>query len=347
MTANVDRASVDALEASYRRLLSRYPRSWREHREEEVLAVLMEGAFEEGRTHPTGPEAWDLARHALATRLSQLVSESGRRRTAVLALWSGAALALTSLVLGELLPWVAPALAPDLITSPDESPRLPPSPGTGVGLYALWLSACLLVLIGRGRIAGGRIARGLILGCAVFAASSPLLASFTETLEPPLYFKAVLVLFALLAANTPIHQSSRSALGAAGATVALAVALGVLARPDKAVMFGEPGYAYYRSYELGVSAMGAGLLWAIAPAVLVVVLLATRRSLRAWTGPALVVGLAWALFALLAGVGNTAWAGLHEAVALFAGATVLGLVWLAGRQAGRRVLSRAGSPDAA
>lgn len=333
MTTTDAATDVAALEVRYRRLLSGYPRSWREDREEEVLAVLMEGAFEEGRTHPTRSEAWDLARHGLATRVSLVVSPAGRRRTAQLALWSGASLALVSLVLGELLPWVAPALAPDLITSPDESLRLPPSPGTGFALYALWLVACILVLLRR-----SRPARGLLLGCAVVAVSSPLVASSTGTLEPPLYFKGVMALFALLAAIAPTDHSSRGSLRAVGAALVVAMALGVLARPDKAVVFGEPGYAFYRSYGVGLSGMGAALLWTVPLAVALVIVLAVRRPLRPWTGPALAVGLAWVVFALLAGMGNTAWAGLRAVMVLCAVATVLALAWLAGRQTGRRLV---------
>lgn len=338
MTTPDATVDVTALEGRYRRLLSGYPRSWREHREDEVLAVLMEGAFEEGRAHPTRSEAWDLARHGLATRLSLVVSAASRRRTAQLALWSGAALALVCLALGELLPWLAPALAPDLVTSPDESPRLPPSPGTGIVVYALWLAACGLVLTGR-----GRPARGLLLGCAVVAVSSPLVASSTGTLEPPLYVKGVVALFALLAAIAPIDHSSRGARRAAGAALVVAVALGVFARPDRVVVFGEPGYAFYRSYGVGLSGMGIVLLWAIAPAAVVVILLAVRRSHRTWVGPALTVGLVWVAFAMLAGMGNTAWAGLPGVIALFGGASVLALVWLAGRQAGRQWLPSGGS----
>ena len=53
------------LERRYRRWLSLYPASFRAEHEEEMLAVLLEGA-EPGQTRPRVGEALDLAVHGLA-----------------------------------------------------------------------------------------------------------------------------------------------------------------------------------------------------------------------------------------------------------------------------------------
>ena len=55
------------LEGRYRRWLALYPRSFRVHREEEMVAVLMQGAEPE-QSRPRPREAADLASHGLRQR---------------------------------------------------------------------------------------------------------------------------------------------------------------------------------------------------------------------------------------------------------------------------------------
>lgn len=57
---------LEVLERRYRLLLRAYPRAWREHREDEIIAVLLAGTA--GRTRPFAREALDLLRFGLVER---------------------------------------------------------------------------------------------------------------------------------------------------------------------------------------------------------------------------------------------------------------------------------------
>ncbi len=322
---------TDALELRYRKLLRGYPRAWRQHREEEVLTVLMDGALEEGRAHPTRFEVIDLMRHAVSARLVQAVPRTTRHRTSVLALVSGVTLSAVSLVLGEVVPWVGPSIAPGTIGSRADTPLLPGSPGTGLVLYLLWLAALVLVAIGR-----GAAARGILLGSVALGVSSSFIAAHTGTLEPPLWFRGVLVLFALLASLAPIHLTRRGLLACTASATLMAAGLAAMARPWASASTGAPGYAYYRLFGFGLRGIGADLLWAIGPALVVVLLAATRHRLRPWVGPAIGVGAVWSVFAALAGTGPTAWYGARPAAAAFCAAALVGIVWVAGHRVGQR-----------
>jgi hypothetical protein len=56
------------LEQRYRRLLRAYPRTWRRHREEEALGLLLEQAAAEQRSTIGLLETLDLVGHGLETR---------------------------------------------------------------------------------------------------------------------------------------------------------------------------------------------------------------------------------------------------------------------------------------
>jgi hypothetical protein len=62
-------AAERRLERRYRRLLRCYPRSWREHREEEVIGLLMEQAIAEQRSTVGARTAIDLIGHGIEARL--------------------------------------------------------------------------------------------------------------------------------------------------------------------------------------------------------------------------------------------------------------------------------------
>ena len=66
-----------SLERRYRRWLALYPRSFRAEREEEMVAVLMQGA-DPDQTRPRAAEAADLATHGLRQRTG-LPLPPGRR----------------------------------------------------------------------------------------------------------------------------------------------------------------------------------------------------------------------------------------------------------------------------
>ncbi len=101
---------------------------------------------------------------------------------------------------------------------------------------------------------------------------------------------------------------------------------------------GEPSYGFYRLDFFGLSAIGSSFLVAIAPAIGLLVLLAVAKPrLRPWVGPTLVVALLWTEWAILAGTGGTARAGLPAAIALAAAAGLVLVGLLAGlRLAGPR-----------
>lgn len=60
--------SRDPLERRFRRLLRAYPRAWRERREDEIVAVLLDGAGEH-EARPAVRDALDLVRSGLTERL--------------------------------------------------------------------------------------------------------------------------------------------------------------------------------------------------------------------------------------------------------------------------------------
>lgn len=83
--------SKQSLERRYRRLLSLYPKTFREARREEMLTTLLDGA-EQDRTRPRADEAVNLVGHAL--KMQTLESEIAIRHPfallafrAILAVW--------------------------------------------------------------------------------------------------------------------------------------------------------------------------------------------------------------------------------------------------------------------
>lgn len=328
--------SGGALEVRYRRLLSWFPAQWREYREEEVLAVLMAGASEEGRTRPTGAERWDLMRHGLVARVDALASVEMRRRTATLAACSGAVLALACLVLGELVPW----LGPSIWASGGNAVVGATSPGYGVILYGLWLVAVVLMAGWR-----ARFGRQLLVAVSALALTGPWLGDAIGLTVPPLYLCVVLGVLAALAAVaevTPRFGHTTMDVLRTGVVIVVSAALmGFAAHPAMVWWTGEPSYAFYRQWPIGLVGIGHALLW-VTPAgcIALMVTTAARPQLRGWIGPAFIVAIPWMELALLAGAGSTARAGLPAAVAL-ATAGALGAI---GLLAGLRVtIRRAGT----
>jgi hypothetical protein len=87
-----------ALERTYRRVLACYPRSFRRDNEDEILAVLIAAAAEEGRTRVGLAEAADLIRGAVRMRLWPAAPRPGAVRAAVRLMWAGAAAELAVLL---------------------------------------------------------------------------------------------------------------------------------------------------------------------------------------------------------------------------------------------------------
>lgn len=68
----------NSLERRYRRFLALYPKSFRAEREEEMVAVLMQGA-DPDQTRPRVSEAADLVAHGVRRRASAPFRGPGRR----------------------------------------------------------------------------------------------------------------------------------------------------------------------------------------------------------------------------------------------------------------------------
>ncbi|WP_460933742.1 hypothetical protein [Phycicoccus ginsengisoli] len=239
---------------------------------------------------------------------------------------SGAALSLGCLVVGELLPW----LGRFVWGAGQYAPAAPTRSGFGVVVYGLWLLA--LVLMGAWRVRAGR---QLMVATALLAWSAPWVAGVVGESAPPLYFCVVLGFLAVLAAAgevSPRFGKTRfDVLAVAGVVVLGAVLVGVAARPYILWWTGDPYYAFYRQWPVGLIGVGQVLLWAVPTALLVLFVAAGfRRRLRAWVGPAVVVAVPWMELALLAGAGNTARAGFPAAAVLAAAALIVGVAAFAG-----------------
>jgi hypothetical protein len=72
-----------ALERRYRRWLALYPKTFRAEREEEMVAVLMQGAGPE-QARPKVREAADLARHGLRRRVGRFPGDWEREHAKVM-----------------------------------------------------------------------------------------------------------------------------------------------------------------------------------------------------------------------------------------------------------------------
>ena len=98
-------ASVARLERQYRRLLRCYPRSWRQHREEEVVSLLLEQAAAEQRSTVGVRAAIDLIGHGIEARIDTALRWLPwrlREQVAMAALVVAAGLSLIMLV-GEII----------------------------------------------------------------------------------------------------------------------------------------------------------------------------------------------------------------------------------------------------
>lgn len=215
----------DRLETRCRLLLRCYPKRWRERHEDELVGVLVETVETGGRSGIGLPTALDLVGHGLEERLDSVlrrVPERSRRQTAAAALVVAAGLSLLLLV-GEVLGARARPPAEEIqplgaffVSGPFLT--------IGVGLYAAFMTAALLVVWSR-----PGLARVLLLTAAAYAA---------WMLVPdggayPVPRAAVLVMFVglgLLAtlATLGLGRAVRRRLVGAGAGFVTLVAVGLL-----------------------------------------------------------------------------------------------------------------------
>lgn len=267
-------------EATYRRLLRAYPRSWRVHRQEEVVDVLMQGA-EQSRDGRVGVlEAAGLLAGGLEERLErvlQLVPLRVRERVAALAIASGAALAVVLLLFAEL-------------PLPGRT-QMAPYPVTGWGpVMTLGVLPCLgwvlaLVLVGVHRL---REARWAALITMVVTAAVVPLAQASGLPRPPLFLLGVQVVLAALAGTARVSWSPAARRGVVTTALVLTVVLSAtqLARPSLAQ---DPRLSFYRGWGLPQ----VGTAGAVLAVVAVVVAIALAWQGRRWLVPAVTVAMPW------------------------------------------------------
>ena len=141
--------SQGRLERGYRRLLRCYPRSWREHREEELVGLLMEQAAAAKQSTVGVRTAIDLIGHGLEARLDTSLRSLPwrlREQIATAALVVVASLSLLLLV-GEII-------AAHIRTASGEVVNysyFPSGPflSVGVGMYFGYIAAALICVAGR------------------------------------------------------------------------------------------------------------------------------------------------------------------------------------------------------
>jgi hypothetical protein len=206
----------------WERWLRAYPRGWRERNGTVLLGTALDVADAAGRDRPTRREIADLVSHGLAVRAGLLLpSPAVLRSAAVAAVILGGTLALTALILGELVPPYRQN--PELALLIAEA--WGPFTTTGPVLYGLWVSALAALALGR-----QRWARALLALCAVTAAALIPVAAAFEVNRPPRALLLALFWCALVGATglrgAPRATAAGALAGAAGLTTAATLASG-------------------------------------------------------------------------------------------------------------------------
>ena len=142
-------ASQERLERGYRRLLRCYPRSWREHREEELVGLLMEQAAAAKQSTVGVRTAIDLIGHGLEARLDTSLRSLPwrlREQIATAALVVVASLSLLLLV-GEIIAAHVRTASGEVVNYS----YFPSGPflSVGVGMYFGYIAAALICVAGR------------------------------------------------------------------------------------------------------------------------------------------------------------------------------------------------------
>lgn len=291
-------------EARCRLLLRTYPRSWRAHREQEILGVLMamqEQHDEDPRAShaPAHRPSWgvhlDLLTGGLQTRWERLFSflpAVVRDRIAMLGLVLGAAVCTVILAFGEIAwPWrTAPVIT---LTDGSSSSYVAPLIQTaGPVVYGLWVLALLLTLAGR-----AQLGRWLLAGAA---AGAVLLSIVRVIPHPPVYVLAPLALAAGLSTigRLPTARTTRGWMAVGYVALTGALAATQVSQADTSTIwnpfqgFYRPGYADQGMHSLSVAVLALSAVCVVA---------ATIASLtgRRWFVAVLVTALPYLYLTLL------------------------------------------------
>ncbi|GAA1612873.1 hypothetical protein [Catellatospora bangladeshensis] len=261
---------MSPLERRYRLLLRCYPRSYRDVREDELLATLLDLA-PPGRTRPTVGDVADLVEGGLRTRLGLATVDGladGLTRAAPVAL--ALAGGLSAFLWARVEPLGPPTLGPVA--------------------YAAWLAACAVALL-----APARFTRPALAGALAVTAVLPLAAPVTAYDRPPLWVLMALAVFGLvaLAGTDGFRRNAERRAGPALGAVAVACGADVVTHLWRD---GAPGHPHTGYYQPAVAQ--AGLVVAAAVAVLACLALADLRrggSARSWLWATLLIALpgAW------------------------------------------------------
>ena len=273
---------MNPLEASYRRLLRVYPRSWREERGEELLAVLLEWAPDH-QLRPSVGDALNLVANGLRARLASVIGwipREVKERTGILSLGSGAALSAYCLLFGE---YVEPDLRGHAILS------LGPVYSAGSLLYAVWLAASVLVVTGVVR--NLRRVATVLLSLTVSLAAVHLVSPGLVTM-PPLYLMALFAGLSALGVGAPRVATHRDR--AAWGVVATTLGWGISAMSAGVPLSGGGGFGFYR----GTVPNLADGTWLIVLAHWLTGAIGARFS-RGWLRAAIVASVPWACFSLV------------------------------------------------
>lgn len=204
------------LEDRYRRLLLAYPLWYRQRREEEIVATLLDAAAPSQR-RPGAREAVALVVHGLAERLD--LGDTGAvgqwaGAAASPGLWSAAMLSLAALVFGEAL------------HLRQAGPRLWPFLTIGPVAYLAWIGAAIV-----DAISGSRWQRPAVVVAAAMTVLVLPVGDVVGPGRPPLSLLAALLAFGLPAVVRPGWIRSRTPAAdiglAVGTTVVMLAATGL------------------------------------------------------------------------------------------------------------------------
>ena len=212
------------LERRYRRLLRCYPRSWREHREEEVVGLLMEQAAAEQRSTVGVRTAVDLIGHGIEARLDTALSWLPwrlREQIAIAALVVVAGLSLLMLV-GEII-------AAQIRTASGEVLNYSyftsgPFLSIGVVMYIGYMTAAVLCVAGRPGLARLQV----LLATAYAAACVPWEVWFSGFPGPRLLILVPIFMLGVLAALASIRTTRSSARRLIGYEAAFVASVGIV-----------------------------------------------------------------------------------------------------------------------
>lgn len=302
--------TASRLEVAYRRLLTCYPRRWRQEHGDELVATLLDVADADGQSRPSLRDVADLVAHGLAARFGAslgLVPSAVRYRITVLALASVVMLSCGLFVVAEVLPEPYTARGGYM---PGTGMTFGPFVTVGAAVYPFPVAAFVAALLGARRAARALLGLTCLAVCAAV-----LVAAWTDVERPQLYLLVVLCLLAAMSAAGVAGAGAAAAvrrrdLIVAAALVGLFLAV---AAAYSGWLCQRNGYHGYYSSPMAAYRGSNGFLDTvemIVPAIVVLGIgVATVISARrpGWAIAAFVVGATWSLMPIAASIRYDRW----------------------------------------